>query len=238
MMINKKRIAIIIIIGFLAVLCIFILHYHPAQNEATKYLSGSENVSVKNTTNGIMLDGKGNETAIIFYPGAKVEYISYLPLFSRLAEKGYDCYLVEMPLNYAFLDTLAANKIIDNTNYSNYFISGHSLGGAMASSYENTTNKTDGLIFLAAYPMDEVYKPCLFIRGSHDGILNMDNFNKSKDLVKNNCTEVIIDGGNHGQFGYYGHQTGDNQAKISSEVQQNQTANEIINFINNIVSNN
>ncbi len=233
---NKKRLITIIIIVFLAVSIIYLLHYHPAQSEATKYLEGSENVSVKNTTNGVLLDGKGNDTAIIFYPGAKIDHLAYLPLFSKLANEGYDCFLVQMPLNFAFLAPDSAETIISNTNYSNYFISGHSLGGAMASSYENSTNKTDGLIFLAAYPMDEIYKPCLSIHGSNDGILNMEKFNKSKDLIKNNFTEVIINGGNHGQFAYYGHQTGDKEATISAESQQNQTAKEIINFINNIVS--
>ena len=46
---NKKRIITIIIIVFLAVSIIYLLHYHPAQSEATKYLEGSENVSVKKT---------------------------------------------------------------------------------------------------------------------------------------------------------------------------------------------
>lgn len=234
---KKKKIAIVIIVLFMLVSCAYLLHYHKAQSEAIKYLNGSENVTVKNTTNGIMLDGKGNDTAIIFYPGAKVDYLAYLPLFSILAnDEGYDCFLVNMPFNFAFLAPNSADEIIKNTNYSNYFMAGHSLGGAMASSYENSTNKTDGLIFLAAYPMKDIYKPCLFIRGTNDGILNLENYNNSKDLVKNNITEYIINGGNHGQYAYYGHQTGDSKASISAESQQNQTANEIIKFINGVIA--
>ena len=46
-----------------------------------------------------------------------------------------------------------------------------------------------------------------------------------------NLSEIIIDGGNHAQFGNYGEQSGDNKSKISSEKQWNQTTNEILNFI-------
>lgn len=234
---RKLKIAVIIILVFIVISCVYLLHYHPAQSEATKYLKGSENVTVKNTTNGIMLDGKGNDMAIIFYPGAKVEYIAYLPLFSKLAnDEGYDCFLVNMPLNFAFMAPNSADEIINNTNYSHYFMAGHSLGGVMASAYENSTNKTDGLIFLAAYPMKNISKPCLFVRGTNDGILNLENYNNAKDLVKNNITEFIIKGGNHGQYAYYGHQTGDSDASISAEAQQNQTANAIIKFINEIIA--
>jgi hypothetical protein len=33
---------------------------------------------------------------------------------------------------------------------------------------------------------------------------------------------VAIEGGNHGQFGWYGEQAGDNLANISREIQQDQ----------------
>jgi hypothetical protein len=49
-----------------------------------------------------------------------------------------------------------------------------------------------------------------------------------------NLTEVIIDGGNHAQFGYYGNQSGDNPSKISPEKQQNQSVDEIVKFIDKL----
>ena len=64
----------------------------------------------------------------------------------------------------------------------------------------------------------------------------MEKYNDSKDLIKNNFTEFVIDGGNHAQFGYYGNQSGDGIAQISPELQQNQAANKIISFINDVLA--
>lgn len=141
-----------------------------------------------------------------------------------------------MPFNLAFLGQNSADDIIKNSSYEHYFISGHSLGGAMAASYINGTNNTDGLILFAAYLSSEIEKPVLSIYGSCDKVLNMDKYNKSKSLIKGNFTECIIDGANHAQFGYYGNQSGDGKALISAKLQQNQTVNKIISFIDEVVN--
>ncbi len=36
-------------------------------------------------------------------------------------------------------------------------------------------------------------------------------------------TEQVIDGGNHGHFGNYGHQKGDGRATVSTDEQQSET---------------
>ena len=43
-----------------------------------------------------------------------------------------------------------------------------------------------------------------------------------------NTTWVLIEGGNHSQFGYYGSQLGDNTANISREGQQKLTIEAIL----------
>jgi len=49
------------------------------------------------------------DTAIIFYPGAKVEYISYLPLMEKIKQSSnVTCILVKMPFNMAIFDSNAA----------------------------------------------------------------------------------------------------------------------------------
>lgn len=231
---QKIKIAIAIIIVLILGYGVFYLtDYYHAEKTATDLLNGTDNVSVVKTSNGILLDGSGNSTALIFYPGAKVEYTSYLPMFTQLASKGIDCYLVEMPFNIAFFNSNAATDILNNSTYGHFYLAGHSLGGVVASSYINSTNNTDGLILLAAYPTDEIQKPTLSIYGSNDNVLDLEKYNQSKHLFKGNFTEFIINGGNHAQFAYYGNQSGDGQANITSESQQNQTVNEILSFINN-----
>ena len=43
--------------------------------------------------------------------------------------------------------------------------------------------------------------------------------------------EVVIDGGNHSQFGNYGFQKGDGEARISREEQEDRTVEAILNFL-------
>lgn len=231
---NKKIIVSVIILIILAVFAYgiyYINDYYHADDSVDSYLNGNDNVDVIKTTNGLLLDGPGNESAIIFYPGAKVEYTSYLPLLTQIAEGNVDCFVVEMPFNLALLGVDSADDIIDNYNYTHYYMSGHSLGGAMASQYINKSNETDGLILLESYPSETINKPVLSIYGSEDKVLNMEKYNEAKPLMKN-LTEIIIKGANHAQVGNYGAQDGDGVAKITPQEQQSEIANEIIKFIN------
>lgn len=231
---NKKIIFSTIIIIILAVFAYgiyYINDYYHADDSVDSYLNGSEDVNVIKTSNGLLVDGQGNDSAIIFYPGAKVEYTSYLPLMTKIAEDNVDCFIVEMPFNLALLGVDSADEIIDSYNYTHYYMSGHSLGGAMASQYVNKTNETDGLILLESYPSETINKPVLSIYGSEDNVLNMEKYDEAKPLMKN-LTEIIIKGANHAQVGNYGVQDGDGVAKITPQEQQSEIANEIIKFIN------
>lgn len=231
---NKKlKIGIVLfIIVFIGGFFVYAQFYYHAEKTATDYLNGTEDVKVSKISKGLFLDGYGNDTAIIFYPGAKVEYTSYLPLFMDLASKGYDCYLVEMPFNLAFFGTDSADEIIENSDYEHYFMAGHSLGGAMAGNYVNKTDKNiSGLIYLSGHTNVGTDVPILSIRGTNDGVINLTSYHKAQSMIKNNFTEVIIDGGNHAQFGNYGNQSKDGKANITAESQQNQSVEAIMKFI-------
>lgn len=221
---------LIIILGFGI---FYVSDYSHSDSTALSYINGSENVSVTHSSNGLFIDGKGNDTALIFYPGAKVEYSAYLPLMNQIAAQGVDVYLVQMPFNLAFFGQNSADDIIKNSNYSHYLMSGHSLGGVVASGYASNHN-VDGLVLLAAYPTEEIDKPTLSIYGSEDKVLNLKSYNDARPLIKANFTEHVINGGNHAQFGNYGLQKGDGNASINATLQQNETASEIIKLINKL----
>lgn len=231
---NKKiKIAIILfIIVFFGGFFVYSQFYYHAEKTATDCINGTDDVNVTKVSNGLLLDGYGNDTAVIFYPGAKVEYTSYLPLFMDLASKGVDSYLVEMPFNLAFLGRNSADDIIKEAKYEHYFMAGHSLGGAMAGYYVNSTvNNITGLIYLSGHAPTEINVPVLSIRGTNDKIINLTSYHQAESMIKNNYTEVLIDGGNHAQFGYYGKQSGDGQANITPESQQDQSVDAIMKFI-------
>ena len=123
---------IIIIIGVIIYLCSF---NYKAEDNMTSYLNNSEKVKVTKIDEGYFFDGTKATSAIVFYPGGKVEYTSYAKLMHELAEKGIDTFLIEMPFNLAVFSINKIDNIIEQYKYDNWYISGHSLGGAMACHY-------------------------------------------------------------------------------------------------------
>ena len=239
---NKKlKIILGIILALIIVVAGYLVwyanDYAHTESSVNVLLNGTENVTVNKIDNGLFLDGPGNETALIFYPGAKIEYTSYLPMLMDLSNDGVDCFLVEMPLNLAVIGSNSADSIIGNSNYAydKWYISGHSLGGWAAAKYlKNHPNELDGLILLAAYSDEDLGNiPVLSVYGTKDGNLNMVTYDESKWFIDGNLTEVVIDGGNHAQFASYGIDPKDGKATISPQEQKNQTEKAILDFIKN-----
>ena len=235
---NKLKKSLYMVIVLLILLAGYSIYYfndyYHADESSLSLINQTENVSLIKTDNGLLLDGPGNDTALIFYPGAKIEYKAYIPLFLNISQNNIDCFIVEMPLNFAFLGTDKADEIITNYNYTNWYMSGHSLGGVAASSYTNKhSDKIKGLIFLASYPTEKLENTSvLSIYGSNDKVLNRENYEKSNEYISSDYTEYVINGGNHAQFASYGNQSGDGIATITSEYQKNLTDNKILEFIN------
>lgn len=166
------------------------------------------------------------DTGLIFYPGAKVEAEAYLPVLDQIRKEGIQCVLVHMPFHLAILNTDAAGQVIEKfEDVTHWYIGGHSMGGAMASLYASRhQEQVDGLILLGAYlygdyPMEKT----LTVYGSLDALAA-----EKIDYTENT---VRIEGGNHAQFGNYGEQKGDLPAEISSEEQQRQAVEAIVEFI-------
>lgn len=203
--------------------------YYRADAEVTEYLESSGSVEVIEIDNGLYFDGAGEDNAIIFYPGAKVEYTAYAPLMMKLAESGVDCFLLEMPYNMAIFGINRADDVIEEYDYEHWYISGHSLGGAMAASYAaGNTDKLDGVILLAAYATKDLGDlAVLSIYGSNDGVLSMEKVETGR-AYSTNYTEVCIEGGCHAWFGLYGEQAGDGIASISKEEQWQQTVDAVL----------
>lgn len=172
------------------------------------------------------------EAGLIFYPGGKVEHTAYAPLLQALAEQDILCVLVKMPCNLAVLDVNAAEGIPEQfPELESWYIGGHSLGGSMAASYAaEQAQALEGLILLAAYStadLTETGLEVLSLYGTEDGVLNRQKYESSRVNLPEGFREVIIEGGNHAQFGSYGPQEGDGTAAIMQTAQIRQTADAI-----------
>ena len=173
------------------------------------------------------------DSAVIFYPGGKVEALAYIPLMEHCAREGVLAVLMPMPFNLAVLAKDAAASIPEQfPEVEHWYMAGHSLGGSMAASFaaENTA-WVEGVILLAAYSTELLEIPVLSIYGSEDGVLNMEKYEKYRTNLPADFEEHILEGGNHAGFGFYGPQEGDGTATISGREQIAGTAKLIAEFV-------
>ena len=168
-------------------------------------------------------------TGMILYPGGHVDDHAYAPTARQIAAQGYLVVVVPMPLSLAVLDAGAAADVI--TAYpqiQHWAVGGHSLGGAMAAHFVKThPGVSDGLALWASYPASSDNLSASAVRvvsvsASLDGLATPEKIDASRALLPTDTTWVVIRGGNHAQFGWYGDQPGDNIATISRQDQQAQ----------------
>jgi pimeloyl-ACP methyl ester carboxylesterase len=176
------------------------------------------------------------DLGFIFYPGGRVDYRSYAPLAHRIAAEGYRVIIVSMPLNLAvFAPGRAAQVIQAYPEIEDWVIGGHSLGGAMAANYVyRHPQAVQGLVLWASFPasnnsLSDLDIPCLSIYGSQDG--EVEKIRESAALLPADTRWVEITGGNHAQFGWYGPQSGDGQATIGHDEQQEAILTATLDFL-------
>ncbi len=170
---------------------------------------------------------RAENSGFIFYPGGRIAPEAYAPLARALAENGVLAVIVPMPLNLAILDPNAASAVIAAyPRVGTWFIGGHSLGGVMAARFAyHNPDLVAGLLLLAAYPeaqidLSERHLAVATIYGDRDGLATASEVESSFSRLPEQARKIIIAGGNHAQFGWYGPQSGDLSAGLSRSEQQ------------------
>ena len=175
----------------------------------------------------------------IFYPGGRVDARSYAVPLREIAAQGYLVVLLPVRLNLAFFDINAAEPVIAaHPEIQHWVIGGHSLGGVAAASFAKNHSEVTGLVFWASYPADDSLKDSdlrvLSIYGTND-MAGAQIFDEKDALMPANVQYIIIEGGNHAQFGDYGPQPGDNEAAISRSDQQAQVVAAVVQFLSSFI---
>lgn len=167
---------------------------------------------------------------LVFYPGARIDPVSYAPPMRALAAQGFLVVIASMPLNLAVLDSdRAADVMAEFPEITRWVVGGHSLGGAMAAAFvASDPPAVEGLVLWAAYPssgddLSTWESGVTLISATEDGLTTPDDIVQTTPLLPAGAEFVIVDGGNHAQFGWYGEQRGDGVPTISREDQQSQT---------------
>ena len=180
-------------------------------------------------------------TGLVFYPGGLVDPRAYAPMARDIAARGYLVVVPSMPLSFAILGVDRAADIVRAfPSIHQWAIGGHSLGGVAAAMFvKSRPDSVKGLVFWAAYPSDGDNLSNLRLRvvsvyGTRDGLSTIEKINTSHRLLPASTQWVAIEGGNHGQFGWYGQQSGDGTATISREEQQQKVVNATVDLLRQI----
>ena len=204
----------------------YLSDYYRAEEVATAVLAQGQGITTQDNLT-VLTPTVSGDTALIFYPGAKVEATAYLPLLDAIRQRtGLTCILVDMPFHMAIFDVNAAEDVMAQfPEIRHWYLAGHSMGGAMASQFAaGHRDQVDGLILLGAYLYGEY--------PSADTLTVYGSLNQSvEDKIDYTEPVVEIDGGNHAQFGSYGLQRGDPPAEITPQEQQARTVEAISDFL-------
>ena len=230
---KKKKIIYIALIPVLAAILLLaaytvysLAHTSKALHTLEEYQELYPDLTIAQDSEGeislLPSDEEANHIGIIFYQGASVEPMAYVPLLSGVAEAGYTVYAPQFPCGMAVFDIDAAEEVMtQHPEITAWYIAGHSMGGRCASKYASTAgNDLLGVISISS-PVDEgiaeMDLPLLMLYGDLDGIYHGV---ESDDALPKDTTVCCIDGANHAQFGDYGHQLLDNEATVSPEEQR------------------
>lgn len=229
---------------------VYLMDYYSANDTAYAYLDATsrelavkilgddiQNITIDQSHDGMIAFIPENvRAALIFYPGAKVEYEAYSPLMNLLAREGIMTVAVKVPCKLAFLGIDKADEVRSIfPQVERWYIGGHSLGGVAASIHvSKNADEYEGIVYLASYSSEDISKTslkALSIIGTNDAVLNRERYIESLSSEPENFSVYVIYGGNHAYFGSYGEQKGDGEAEISPEMQWAETAVTISDWI-------
>ena len=196
---------------------------HHAPAEVQQSVRADPNVTVESGYGGYVVrdaDPGPERLGVVFYPGGRVAPDAYLPTAAEIATRGNVTVVVpKMRVNLAVFSQGRADAVLaGESGIERWVVGGHSLGGAMACRYAGANNETvDGLLLVGAYcdrPVQEL--SALSVVGTRDAVLDRDRFAETESNLPDPHTVVRIEGMNHSQAGWYGGQSGDQPATVST----------------------
>lgn len=172
--------------------------------------------------------GGGSETGVVFYSGARVEADAYVAVWAPVvARTGATVVLPDLRLNLALLDSARAENAVEAApEVSEWYLGGHSMGGAFAAQHLGTGDgdaEWAGLVLWASYAIESADLAerddlrVLSVAGGRDGVLLPDEVEERRPNLPEGAVVEVIEGMNHAQFGAYGDQAGDEEPELTND---------------------
>jgi len=206
-------------------------------------LRSNQQVSVLNDATGLTFlpVSTSDHTGLVFICGSGIAAEAYAPILRPIAQEGFPAFVIRLPYRFAALEShkhmavdRAREVIATHPEVTRWVIAGHSLGAALAARLAHSDAGSLSAMILVAttHPKDDdlsfLHIPVTKIYGSHDGVAPLDRVLANRGLLPPHTKWVEIAGGNHSQFGRYGHQLFDGTATISREEQEALTRSAIL----------
>jgi pimeloyl-ACP methyl ester carboxylesterase len=176
------------------------------------------------------------QSGLIFLSGGGVAAEAYAPLLRPIADAEYPVFVIRLPFRIAPLESHKLEAIgrvhqviADNPEITQWVLSGHSLGAALACRIAREKRESISALVLVgtthpkSFSLASLSYPVTKIYGSQDGVASPEEVHENQKLLPKQTRWILIEGANHSQFGNYGNQLFDGTATISRNHQQDRT---------------
>lgn len=192
--------------------------YQPSP-ESIDAIEADDDVTLTETDQGYVIEpaAGSSEVGVVFYPGARVSPDAYVGSLADLSRRANATVVVaRLSLNLAIVDygigqTPAGSHAADRamSQYpavEEWYVGGHSLGGAMACRYVHSNQEMSGLLLYASYcdvDISERSLAVVSVAGEADTVIDRDAYQRGLRNLPETATTAELPGVNHSQFGTY-----------------------------------
>lgn len=219
---RAERLFVWLVVALLVVVALTVVYAGTPYHGTPESIAAAEDdprLSVDRAGGGYVLQpaDRPPEAGVVFYPGGRVHPNAYVGSLAPLArEANVTVVIPRLPLNLAVVDYgLAEAGVVDHAadramadrpEISEWYVGGHSLGGAMACRYVATGAEVEGLLLYASYcdvDLSDRDIAVVSVTGDADGVLDRAAYERNRGNLPPSTRVAELSRVNHTQFGSY-----------------------------------
>ncbi len=217
---------VVVLVVLVAVGLVVVGSPFEAPSDSIDRIEEDEGVSLAQAHGGYVLEPAeaDPDAGLVFYPGALVAPNAYVESLAPIArEANVRIIIPRQSLNLAAVDYAVARAGLradpatsvmeSHGEIDQWYVGGHSLGGAMACRYANVHgDRVDGLVLYGSYcdrDISDSGLAVLSVAGLGDTVKNWGAYERGLERLPADSTVAELEDLNHTQFGSYTGQSGD-----------------------------